>query len=642
MHRKHLAILSVCVLFLTGTSGTPAWAQTEAPVGPAPGAVLSHIPTGAMGFLVVNDVEKLTGKIDDYVETIGMADMAQGVMPTGLLDLVRASARLGEGFDPRGGFAVVMLDPADFGIDVPALLERGAAGEPAPEVKWPFVLLLGGRSIEDVFTNYQITPPDSENGYARVALRMGEMFAGEMGDYLALSPRSDALDALSGAAGTVASALPAGHPALLSGSDLGLHVNMDVAGPILDAVMQQAEVKITEMQAQAGEMGPQGPGMMMSPTKAWGQMLPMYRMMVRQVADATVGMRLLPEGLVADKLLAPRPGTPLETMVAYSEGVSGSPLDSVPGMDYVLALGMAMPTGQAREAYRQFNDRIMEQMWNLYPGLTQEQQERIQETAGRSIDLIDEIQVSFGGAPEGSGVMGLTYLLKGEDARAIRAWLKEYIPLVNELYSTSTMPPEIRGMKLAYEENVETAVANIEDAQVDAVSIQLPEQPSPQDHQQLQDLFGQEALRVFVVPADDKSLVIAFGGEGYLADAISRARQGSGQIPVSPGFPDAMAHMPANAGMVMLLKPSNIFPLIDRAQQASGQQAPPMPIRFMHETPLTMGVGIRDGSAHIAGLIPTDFVRDVSGAVRMFMMMQSGPPPQPGPGAPGGQPAPVR
>ena len=84
-----------------------------------------------------------------------------------------------------------------FGVDLPAMMglsEPAATPEAAEEPKQPFVLLVPGQSVAGVFGNY---PIEQVGEYQQITLRMGPMLATQCGGYIALSPRADALKALS-------------------------------------------------------------------------------------------------------------------------------------------------------------------------------------------------------------------------------------------------------------------------------------------------------------------------------------------------------------------------------------------------------------------------------------------------------------
>jgi len=60
-------ILSLsCVLLFSASS----WGQAAKPE-----PVISHIPAGSMGFVVVSNLESMTGKVDKFVDDLGFGGM---------------------------------------------------------------------------------------------------------------------------------------------------------------------------------------------------------------------------------------------------------------------------------------------------------------------------------------------------------------------------------------------------------------------------------------------------------------------------------------------------------------------------------------------------------------------------------------
>ena len=110
MKKLHWAI-SIALL-LSMTSGAVA----------KNGPVLDKLPADTVGFFVVNDINATGLRLDAFLIDLGVGPMI-GIMPGGptsdishVITMLKMQARLGEGFDPNGGFAAAIMDPAKFGM----------------------------------------------------------------------------------------------------------------------------------------------------------------------------------------------------------------------------------------------------------------------------------------------------------------------------------------------------------------------------------------------------------------------------------------------------------------------------------------------------------------------------------------------
>jgi hypothetical protein len=155
-------ILSIsCILLLSAS----AWAQADKPE-----PVISHIPAGSMGFVVVPSVEAMTGKIDKFIGELGLSQMlsqpdpadANKMVQMPVLDMLKGAAVLGEGFNPKGGFGAVLLDLKAYDINLMELIGGAMGGPSAPEEttqpkakpKLPVVFFIPGKDVKSLLGAY--------------------------------------------------------------------------------------------------------------------------------------------------------------------------------------------------------------------------------------------------------------------------------------------------------------------------------------------------------------------------------------------------------------------------------------------------------------------------------------------------------
>ena len=147
---RSMTVLTVCLAIFAGTvmaqtdaapaaMPTGAAAVTHLPAEP----IMGHIPAGAMGYVVVNNVTAMGGNVERFLEQTGLREMlGMPEMPGWLVGMIKGAAQLGEGFNPNGGFAVVMLDPQQYGVDMVSLMGMAQPTTAPVEQPKPPVLMV--------------------------------------------------------------------------------------------------------------------------------------------------------------------------------------------------------------------------------------------------------------------------------------------------------------------------------------------------------------------------------------------------------------------------------------------------------------------------------------------------------------------
>lgn len=646
---------------------TPA--PTTAVAMPKPESVLEHIPADALGYVVVPDVGALLGKVDAYLAEVGLSELVAPAMPAGALEGVRAAAMLGEGFNPSGGFAVVMLDPEKLGVDLLAIM--GLAEEPASqpetqpvEPKLPIVILVPGLSVESVFSNYPITPGEK---YTEVALRMGPMLATQMGGYVCLSPSAEALDALVAAA-------PASPPAelaeLLTRSDITVHVNMEVAAPLMDKLLTKAVESMEEGHAPPVVRG------------IWSTYMGFYKELCSQMTAISVGGRFAPTGIVVEAMAGFKPDTPLGQALAATHPMGGNLLSHVANPTYVLAVGAAEKPTEVSEQDKALATDMMD-TWLAMPPLDALAEQTKADLKALVLAMTEQqtsgMQMVIGGAPEGSGLFGASFVLQCKDSSALKELLLGAVPLAETLIKTVAEEED-----LPFRIVVARGVATVDGLAVDAIefipiaegqapttepaapadqapAIEEPaeaeappaeelteaeapatEEPAPAEEPMtasapaeavkslIATVMGEDKIRFYLVAIDPETLVVTFGGaQPHLAEAVRVAKAGDGAILSDPAIAKALAVMPKNMSSVVLLNVGNLFDLIVKAAEAiEGPGAGPS-FRITTQTPIAFGGAVSGTSASAVYYIPNELVKE---GVDIFKQIFAPPPPVPSSG----------
>lgn len=595
----------------------------------AAGKVLDRVPAGSAGYLVINNVKAATDGVDKFLVDIGLDKMTKEKMPQGLLAMIRQQLNLGEGLDVNGGFAVVMLDPKPFGVDlvemfmgrgappiqqstVPSPTPGPAAGPPKPP---PVVVLVPGKGVKEVFGAYK---PEAAGEFMKIKFDQ-EVYAAASGGYVLLSPSLPALKAALAPQKSAASELSKAEAKMIASSAAAVRVNIKVLRPVLEKLLDVAA-------KQSPAQGPEAAMMNM----AFGS----YKQLLKELDALTLAARFAKTGAVVEGVMTVKPDS---VYASYYQPVTDAKqlLAKVPDLKYVLAMGMAPMTKRAREQYRQeitrMMDPLLKMMQQAEEKFTAEHAEKIKKVA---MDLGNQVQSMqmVGGGPAGeNGAFGVSLVLNCKDASQLKSALADGAALIAQIVKEVGGESEVKDLKIAYVKGAE----QVGGASVDAVTITSPELSAKMkegDRAAMKAIFGEDKVRILVGTADANTVVITFGGgTEMMAKALATAKAGNGAILQSAGAAEAMKHMPRKPTQLVLFNGGNLVELILAGMRKIEPDAA-LPFTLTCKTPVAMGVAQGKNAMSFAIYVPSKLVKE---AVSAFMM-QAGPPQPPPPVVPGG------
>ena len=619
MASSRTSLVAVCILLVA--SGVCAQGGAKAMAKPE--SVLDHIPAGALGFAVVSSAEGVAGKVDKLLADLGVSQMLPSPDPDNpekkmpVLDLVRGGAQLGQGFNPKGGAAVVMLNPKDFDIDLLQLMgaappaEGGEDEAPAAPPKIPFVILVPGTGVKEVFGAY---PMEQAGKYTLINLRMGPTYATKVGGYVALSPHDKALDAVAGTKKKAVSELPPEQVKLLGKMDLAYCINMKVAGPMLAQLMQQLEQQMT---MQAGPMAP-----------LMKTYFGFYRDVLQQMDAVTVGIRVGKTGIILEELASFKPDSTYTQAIAAAKPTGKVGLNALPDLPYGLAVGS---TGETDEHTIKLTMDMVNELLKgeLFQGVADEEKARMRKLVRGMLGQVAGVQMVIGGTPSGSGLFGASFVIRCKDAAEVKALLGEEAKLIQNLIRHfAADEPDAQKLAIRYVKSVET----IAGVSVDAVSVEHPEldKMEEEDRAEMKKALGEDKVRFLVAAPDKKTVVVTFGGSRkFMAEALKAAR-GTGTIGTTPGDLAALKHMPAKPETIILINGANIYKLIVDGVKTMEPDEELPPFKIACKTPVAMGIGYAGRNVHVVVYVPTELVKEVVGVFTAISGMRPGaaPPPE--------------
>lgn len=587
------SLLLGCVLVLAGQ----AVAQAKPEVKKAPTAriepVLGRIPAGSAGFVVVNNLKGSIDRAEEFLKTIGLGEMIKQQMPAGLLKTALAGLKVGEGFNASGGLAAVMLDPAKFDIDLIKMIAGGGRPTTAPKKspKLPLVVFVPGKGVEGVFAQYK---PVRAGKSWKVAAPMGPVFARQHGGYILLSPTDKAIDAVVASVKPVARDLTAAQNAILARSDIGLYLNMEVVGPLGAKGLDLFEAKFKKVRSPAMPMD-------------MGKVIAFYKALLTQVRGAVVTVRLGGTAVILDKVVTFKPDSGIGKALAAAKFVRGLPLGRLPNLPYVLAASTHYP---GKEANKQWMD-LMSPLWAAMFKGDKAGAAKFEKLVSDFADQVVTEQFVLGGAPEGSGLFGLAYVVTCKDSAKVKSLTADAAATWKTML-TSMVPEggprdEIAKIEIIYSKGVET----VGGLSVDTIKVNHPQiaEMDEDERAAMTKILGEDKIRIFLAAPDKTTVVMTFGGgKAFLAEAL-KAAKGRGTIPAAKGVKTVMKALPKNPQMVLLFSAGNLWDVVKKALTV--MEGPVPPVNITTRTPIAVGAKVGRASIHAAVYVPTALVKEL-------------------------------
>ncbi len=638
--RNVLIALTACSVVLAGpVTAAPPFVPPPALAAPA---VLSQIPAGTVGFIVIGNVKGFAGQIDKFIAAIGLEKMAEKAMPEGMLPALRKMMGMAASWTGDGPTALVMLNPKSVGMDFAKMVERRMAASmgvaPAPEqaeeIKLPIIWLVPGEDLREVFAPQK---PEMQGGFATIKLPNTALLATNLGRYIALSPNLEALKVLKASKQSCLTELDAEHLALVAKSEVAVHVNMEVSGPILRDILKAVEETIKkqqeeqarqfeEMMRRMQEEGGEGPPMMgppptTGPMNAVRIMLAWYRDFLKSLGDTTLGARFVPTGVVLEQLVSWEKTSEIGKLLLAAKATPGPLLNRLPDLPYVLAAGTSGGIEGAEKVidlYLQMIDAVVSS--TPLGAIQPKDREKIMALAQEMVKQTRGVQFVAGGAPGGHGLFALAAVIDCQDAAKVKSLIADGVAVIDNLIREKvvnmgredTKPPHI-----AYVKGPETAGQ----VAVDAISITHPDmaEMTEKARENMRKVLGEDKIQMYVAAPDQTTVVVTFGGTADMLAATLKTAGGKGGIETSQHLAEPLKYMPKNRSTLLAINGSNLFDLIIDGKKKMDPEAEPPSARIACRVPVVIGAAIEGASTRTVAYVPTRLVKD---AVLVWLSMQ--------------------
>jgi len=615
MKTSRLLVAAVVIGLLVGA----ARAQEAPPVVPPAENVLSRIPADCLGFIAIGNVADANVKVNRFLAAIGLSEM----LPDNILQFVKMQLKLTEGVNDNGGLALVLLDFAQYGWDVPKMLAEDTDGPPGPP---PIAILIPGNDPAKIFAKYK---PVAEKGYVKVDFGGGDPgYAKALGGYTVLTPTPAVLAAVVESPKSVLKKLSAGHRRAITANDVALYIDMKMASPYLAALMDFAVAQMTQQAGrEAGRGGPTGPikGLM----TLYAGMLDFYKGIIAQMEGLTIGLRLSRSGVLIDELASFQRGSDMRTILAAYPKIRGPLLNKLPAsLPYVLALGAGggkLTSPRAIALNEKFNRELRNKLWanEALAKIPPDTRAKLERLARVTDEQALGMRLYGGGAAPGVGLFGLAVVLEVKDAATVKTVLADVPSIAESIIKALVDDEEVQKLSITYVQGAAT-VAGVT---ADAIQIDHPElaDMKPEEKAEMIKVLGEAKIRLFVAAPDKNTVVVTFGGgEAFLAEAL-KASTGRQDLADDPAVAAALRRMPRNPIYVGVFSAKNLVDLIKNGVRViAGPEAlesEPWPmVQFSTQTPIAIGAAITNrGEVSERMFVPTATVAE---AVKMFLQIQ--------------------
>lgn len=608
MRYARLILAGLCSMAILGS----ALGQTTKPATASD--VLKMVPSSAMGVFVVNNVKATTDNVDQFLTAIGVMEQlkAQG-MEGGTLAALLKQINMEQGFRAEGGFAATILDPQQFGVDLIQMYKdattfrpRGADEEPKKEQKIPFALYIPGKSIKDLFTNYEVSTPEGSK-YQLVELRMGPVYAMEANGYVVVSPLTKVLDVVAATKKSILDDMNKEQSQTVLGNEMSVFVNMRVTGPVYDKMLKTQQEQMEQMAGFA-----QGPQAMV--VQIASEVTAYYREVVAQVDAVAFGGRFVDEGIVVEEQISFIKDSAMGKATAERKPMAKGRLDLLPARNYIAVVDCAAAQGpETTKARREFIARILAN--EALDQLEAADKKQIEQLVNGIAEQITGGQLVVGGTPAGEGALAGAAVLQVKDSAAFTKLVQQTTDFTNKIIRQATSQPagddaapaQASKVSLVYK----SGATKIADVSVDEISLSVPEEAmDDEDKADMKKAIGDDQVRLLMAATGKDTVIITLGGgTAQMEAAIKTAAKGGG-VDLSKATANGMKYMPKERDLLMAFNAANLMKAVKTI--SGNDDVPALKI----DAPILVAGAPSGANYRIVFFVPTAMIKDIVDAVK--------------------------
>lgn len=587
------------------------------PATPAadPSALLKAIPADATAFLAIRSLSQLDQDIQDSAKAL---NLPPGTIPS-LIQWVKGSLNLGQGFNEEGSMAVVVLNTAQ--VTKTEELENRIALFFAANDPKALAVAMGGEKDGEV---------------SKVTFADEPAFAAPKGDFLVVAKDEAALkEAVQAKGGGLVKTMTAERAKAYTEQDIfGWGNFRGISKELRQSIREELK----------SEMGPQ------SPIESLMGSLDQLEKMIEQGESVAVGLSVDPKnGITGNFYLSMRPDTELGKQMAGMEAVKGSLLTGLPGEPFVFAMGSTASPDTERQLKQMLDVVLSEE--NVGEKVDKDKLAQVRDGLVHLLSSVQQMSLAIYPLPveDAKGMVNATLVAKVRDADAWKQEAKKLFTVGKDLIVEAAKQggePEEQVKQFAdavqWKENAET----IGGARVDHLSLDIAKIPDvgEEDADQAKKVLGPEGVLIRIGALGKDKVLVVFGGGAGRFDATAKLAA-AGEAPLSGRADVKKVADRLPAGPKLLEGYLNVDTLISLVMDISSEVGGGImfPIALRNAAPVAFtSVKIGETAQQTEVLIPMELIRSVADIVRPMLQMGIGGGPQPGdsdepepPGGPG-------
>ncbi|HNX25806.1 MAG TPA: hypothetical protein PKK48_00190 [Phycisphaerae bacterium] len=488
----------------------------------------------------------------EFVSATDLGDMMQGMAPSGFMPLFKARFGLGAGFNPEGGFAVVVVNLEKYGF-------APDSAKLANFNKMPMVFFIAGRNVKDVFACYAI---DEKTHSMKMAKAADVFFFRQVGDYIAISKDKKALDLIDEKNPSIDTVMTASQRKLMAANDMTFFTNCKTVLPYFLNAASDPSVKMDARQRK--------------------EIIDEARRN-EQIDGLVVGLDVGKNGMSFTLSLEYKKGSELAEMSAAEANKGPVEFNRLPGGRYFMAVSAI----SLQRAVPGKNNRIISTIMSLFnkvnPDLSYEFQEKFTQILMAAEEQIRDVQFYVGRSDK--GLLAISACFNCNSADVLLSLVPQKVDFLREVLHTMVDNGDVKTLTAVADKVAEKTgkpvntdrlagvqkirnieidnvpdVAIVEGVTLSAVTMDISNCEISEDaSKKILEIFGDEQIRALYGKMDEHTVVVTFGGGvEFAADAIKAAREG-GRLDKIPEVAAALKKLPGNTNTVMLINLKNIF-----------------------------------------------------------------------------------
>lgn len=556
--------------------GVPA-----AQAGDAMKDALGTLPGDAMALVIVPNLAQFDANYKRAIEELGFQPLIQPPMDS-LVGMVKGNMPMLEGMDPSGPIALVVM-PA---MNMMELQSKAALVIPCGDPKGMLEALGAQPGENDVWMVNLFGPPMAA-------------IASEKRIIVAVSP--DVAKQIHENKTSLASKLKASDLQSLEGLHFAVWIDAERAIKVFRPQIDAGIAMLAMMQGAGGPMGMQ----QAEATK-------------KQLGMVVDGMSTLSFGLSLDK-----PGLDMRfamSVKADSElakqtkvrATTESLLKGLPGDPFMISFGQHLHPGQM-DAGMQGLDPLFAMLEGV-ESVDKAKVGELKELVTKWLPMITGARGMVQAGPGGSdGQIALGLVVETTDSKAWLSMADKAFSLTKELV-TQVMGSEADedALKVLAALTHKSGVETIDGASVNHLRFDIDpfsDDMSVNDRKKLDAVIGKDGVLFRLAPADDKAVVMSFGGgKAYAGKIIASAKGRKALLDELAGIKKVSAQLPKERYAVVYVAVDEILATINRIAVALGEDE--LPVNFGQvDAPVT--VQMTGGDAWSRGdlFIPSDLMK---------------------------------